>query len=78
MIVIKLSKRLKNSLKSQKHTIYSFSKVATSHTLILKTARLSKMLAPKIIKVGNNKIVSRDKADKTIDKLAKFKNIKNC
>lgn len=54
------------------------SKLAILFTLILKIVGLFKVLAIKTIKIDNNKVVSGSKTDKTIDKLAKSKNINNC
>lgn len=54
-----------NYLKSNQRIIQGFSKLATLLILILKTIRSFKALAPKVFRIDDNKIISRDSDSKT-------------
>ena len=58
--------------------IQGFSRIATLLTSMLKTTRSLKVLAPKLFRASDNKIVEvGSKADKTVRNLSKFKGSKN-
>lgn len=59
----KTDKSFKKLSKSSQKSKYDFSKIAAPLISILKTTRLSDLLAPKLFKANNNKIV-RDNSNR--------------
>lgn len=74
-----MSKHFIKLSKSSQQSIQSFSIIGASFTLMLETTKSSEVLTQKVFEVNNNDVIGSggNRADKMVENLAKFKNIKN-